>query len=80
MALITCQNLSLGYDGKAVLQNLSFSVHAGEYLCIIGENGTGKTTLMKTLLQLQQCFHQRGLSSSILSNDTQIFTGMNGKA
>jgi len=54
MALITCQNLSLGYDGKAVLQNLSFSVHAGEYLCIIGENGTGKTTLMKTLLQLQK--------------------------
>ena len=54
MTLITCQNLSLGYDGKAVLQNLSFSVHAGEYLCIIGENGTGKTTLMKTLLQLQK--------------------------
>jgi zinc transport system ATP-binding protein len=53
MALITCKNLSLGYDGKTVASNLSFSVHAGDYFCIVGENGAGKSTLMKTLLRLQ---------------------------
>ncbi len=54
MAQLICRNLSLGYDGKEIINNLSFSVHAGEYLCIIGENGSGKTTLMKTLLGLHK--------------------------
>lgn len=53
MAQIICQNLSLGYDGKAILQDLNFSIHAGDYFCIVGENGSGKSTLMKTLLHLQ---------------------------
>lgn len=54
MALITIQNLSLGYDSHVIVENLNFSVNAGEYLCIVGENGSGKTTLMKTLLHLQE--------------------------
>lgn len=53
MAQLTCQNLSLGYDAKIILRDLSFSVHAGDYLCIVGENGSGKSTLMKTILGLQ---------------------------
>ena len=52
MALLTCQNLVLGYEGKKVVEALSFSVNAGDYLCIVGENGSGKTTLMKTILKL----------------------------
>ena len=54
MAQIRCENLTLGYDGRQILQGLSFDVHAGDYLCIVGENGSGKTTLMKTLLGLHQ--------------------------
>ncbi|MBQ9345787.1 MAG: metal ABC transporter ATP-binding protein [Oscillibacter sp.] len=54
MALITCRDLSLGYDGRAVLENLSFAVHAGDYLCVVGENGSGKSTLMRTILGLQR--------------------------
>ncbi len=53
MPQLTCQNLTLGYEGKPVLSDLSFSVDAGDYLCIVGENGSGKTTLMKTLLRLK---------------------------
>ena len=53
MALLTVQNLSLGYDARSIVEGLSFSVEAGDYLCIVGENGSGKTTLMKTLLRLQ---------------------------
>ena len=52
MAQLTCENLSVGYDSRAVLQNLNFSVNAGDYLCIVGENGSGKSTLMKTILGL----------------------------
>ena len=53
MAQLTCQNLSVGYDGRPVLQGLNFEVSAGDYLCIVGENGSGKSTLMKTILGLQ---------------------------
>lgn len=54
MAQITCQDLSIGYEGKAILENLNFSVGKGEYLYIVGENGSGKTTLMRNLLHLLQ--------------------------
>ena len=52
MALITCENLSLGYDSHEIVGGLNFEVNGGDYLYIVGENGSGKTTLMKTLLGL----------------------------
>lgn len=64
MALIKCKDLSLGYDGKAIVENLSFEVNAGDYLCIVGENGSGKSTLMKALLGLG-----KPMSGSIVFGD-----------
>jgi zinc transport system ATP-binding protein len=52
MAYITCKDLTLGYEGKAVSRNINFKVEPGDYLCIVGENGAGKSTLVKTLLHL----------------------------
>ena len=54
MALITIQDLALGYDSDIIVEDLNFEVNTGDYLCIVGENGSGKTTLMKTLLHLQE--------------------------
>ena len=53
MPQLSCQNLTLGYEGKTVVSGLSFDVNAGDYLCIVGDNGSGKSTLMKTILKLQ---------------------------
>ena len=53
MAQRTCQNSCVGYDGKSVLQDLSFEALAGDYLCMVGKNGSGKSRLMKTILALQ---------------------------
>lgn len=64
MAQLTCQNLCAGYDGRPVLQDLSFELLAGDYLCIVGENGSGKSTLMKTILGLQT-----PISGRILTGD-----------
>lgn len=47
-----CNNVTLGYENRIVADNLSFRLNEGEYLCIVGENGTGKSTLIKTLLGL----------------------------
>ncbi len=64
MALIICQNLCLGYDGREILHGLSFEVNSGDYLCIVGENGSGKSTLMRTILGLQ-----KPLAGQILTGD-----------
>lgn len=50
MALINVKDVSLGYEGKAIVTDLNFQVSKGDYLCIVGENGSGKSTLMRTLL------------------------------
>ena len=52
--LIEVDKLSLSYEGRAVIENLSFKVDAGDYLCVIGENGSGKSTLMNALLGLKK--------------------------
>lgn len=53
MAQLICKNLALGYDNRAIQEDINFTVNEGDYLCIVGENGSGKSTLMKTLLHLQ---------------------------
>lgn len=53
MSQIICQDLSIGYEGKTILQDINFTVEKGDYVCIVGENGAGKSTLMRTLLHLQ---------------------------
>ena len=52
MALLTCENVTAGYEGAPVIEGLDFTVERGDYLYIVGENGSGKSTLMKTILGL----------------------------
>ncbi|MBQ8912948.1 MAG: metal ABC transporter ATP-binding protein [Lachnospiraceae bacterium] len=54
MGELICKALTLGYENNALIENLSFEVKKGDYLCIVGENGTGKSTLMRTILRLQK--------------------------
>lgn len=51
MIAIETHNLSAGY-ANPIIAGLNLSVNAGDYLCITGPNGLGKSTLIKTLLGL----------------------------
>ncbi len=52
MTLLDVNNLHLSLHGKQILQDISFSVTAGEVIGLIGPNGAGKTTLMRAILGL----------------------------
>ncbi|MGO8760427.1 MAG: metal ABC transporter ATP-binding protein [Desulfobaccales bacterium] len=51
-ALITLNNLSIGYNGQPVLSGISVSIARDSFIAILGANGSGKSTLLKTLLGL----------------------------
>jgi ABC-type Mn2+/Zn2+ transport system ATPase subunit len=51
-ALITLDNLSIGYNGRPVLEGISLTIDRGSFTAILGVNGSGKSTLLKTLLGL----------------------------
>ncbi len=50
-SLIKIENLSLSFPDHHVLNNLSLDIKKGEFLAVIGENGVGKTTLVRILLK-----------------------------
>ena len=54
MNSIDAQNLSVGYGNKVLLQNLNFSVKAGEIFVILGGSGCGKSSLLKNLFGLYE--------------------------
>lgn len=51
-SFLEIRNLTCGYRRKKIVFDASFSMDAGEFVCIIGANGCGKTTLLKTILGL----------------------------
>ena len=49
--VIEFKNVSIGY-GKPIQEDLSLSFFKGQFVALIGRNGTGKTTLLKTLVSI----------------------------
>jgi len=53
MALLSTNNLAIGYDAKVVAQNISVDLNQKSFVGLIGQNGVGKSTLIRTILGLQ---------------------------
>lgn len=66
--LLEVQNLSLSYGPKKVLKNLSFQMNEGEILCLLGESGCGKTSLLKAI----RGFMDRD-NGEIYFNDNRVY-------
>ena len=50
--IIRVENLSIGYDGKVIMKDLSFTIPQGDIFIIMGGSGCGKSTLLRTLTGL----------------------------
>lgn len=68
MNLIEIKDLSVSYDRKNVLRNITFNINENDYLVIIGENGSGKTTLIKCLLGLIK-YDKGKINYNIIKNE-----------
>lgn len=51
-SVLQTHNLSLSYGQKTILQDVNLTVRTGEFWCFLGQNGVGKTTLLRALLGL----------------------------
>lgn len=49
-SLLSTNNLSVGYKNKTILSNINISIDKGEVISLLGANGIGKSTLLKTLI------------------------------
>lgn len=71
--ILELKNLDIGYTGgrqsKVICRNLSGRIHAGELVCLLGENGIGKSTLIRTL-----CHFQPALKGEISIVDNNLTT------
>ncbi|MBA2450610.1 MAG: ATP-binding cassette domain-containing protein, partial [Chloroflexi bacterium] len=54
--LVELDNLSCGYDGRAVLRGISLAIHQGQFAGIVGPSGSGKTTLLRAMLGLAEVY------------------------
>jgi zinc/manganese transport system ATP-binding protein len=52
--VLDVDHVSVSFGGRTILDQVSFAVHRGEFTGLIGANGTGKTTLLRSILGLQR--------------------------
>ena len=52
MALITMRDVTIAFEGVAAIEHVNLSIERGDYLVIVGENGSGNSTLMRAILGL----------------------------
>ncbi len=52
MIQLSCKNITIAYEKENVINDLSMDVESGDYISIVGENGTGKSSLLRGILGL----------------------------
>lgn len=74
MALLSAQALSLAFGWRPLLDQVSFSIEAGERIALLGRNGEGKSTLLNVLRAAQsvddgELLHEKSLQIAWLAQD-----------
>ncbi len=50
--LLTCRNVTAGYEDCPLCREINFTLHEGEYLCVVGPSGSGKSALAAALMRV----------------------------
>jgi len=66
--LLRFENVVAGYGSRRILTDLNFSIMSGDYTAIVGSNGSGKTTMLRTLLRIL-----RPLSGRVVADERLHF-------
>lgn len=78
--MLRCENLNVFYGESHILRNISFEVAEGQVVCLMGRNGVGKTTLLKTIMGLLKsttgCIWLGGQDVSRQSPDQRVRRGV----
>ena len=74
--LISAENLSFGFAGNPLLENITFTLSEGDRVGLIGANGEGKTTLLRLILSELEpeggsLFKKNGIRIGYLANAAQ---------
>ena len=51
-AQLICKDITIAYDRINIMEQVNMTICAGDYISIVGENGTGKSSLVKGILGL----------------------------
>ena len=54
MSKISIENLSFAYDTKLILENINLDIETGDFVCILGQSGCGKSTMLRLLAGLEK--------------------------
>ena len=83
MSLLDVQNLTVSFDGKPVVNGISFQIQPGEKLALVGESGSGKTISALSLLRLVADAHTKGKAwfggQDLLALSEHSLRGIRGK-
>lgn len=74
MPLISLQNISVGFGGPLLLEGIDLQIEPGERVCLVGRNGTGKSTIMRVITgevkpDRGMVVAQQGLRTTILTQE-----------
>ena len=75
--MIKFQNVSFSYSKKQVLKDFSLQVNSGEVICLFGESGCGKTTVLRLLLGLEkpsggEILTEKALKPSVVFQENRL--------
>ncbi|MGQ9504885.1 MAG: ABC transporter ATP-binding protein [Thermogutta sp.] len=69
--IISAKNISLCLSGQDILHDISFDLYAGDFVCLVGPNGSGKTSLLRCLMRVYS--HWKG-HLSVMGQPITLFT------